>query len=82
MTPKPSPLPPLEPPLARLEQAFIEEFVRSRGHDPGELDRLPAEQRAALLKDASVYASAKLSEVEARSHFVHAIHDEHVAGGG
>jgi hypothetical protein len=31
--------------------------------------------REALLKDASVYASSKLCEVDARSHYVHQVHE-------
>jgi hypothetical protein len=58
-----------------LERTLIDEFVRSKGYDPGRLDELTADVRDALLKDASVYASARLAEVESRSHFVHEIHD-------
>lgn len=66
---------PPEPPLGRLEQALIDEFVRARGHDPLKLAGLPEDQRKSLLRDASVYASGKLMEVEARSHFLDEIHD-------
>jgi hypothetical protein len=65
---------PVEAPLARLEQSLIEEYVRMRGHDPERLADLPATERDALLKDASLYASGKLSEVETRSHYVHELH--------
>jgi hypothetical protein len=61
----------------QLEQALIAEFVRARGYDPDELFELPPEQVTALLKEASVFASARLTEVESRAHFVHEIH-----GGG
>ena len=64
----------LEDPLGQLERAFIEEFVRREGHDPLMLHELPESQRHALLKDASTYASGKLTEVESRAHFVHDIH--------
>lgn len=62
-------------PLAQLERALIDEFVRERGYDPLKLGVLPNEERAALLKAASVYASGKLMEVETRSRFLHEIHD-------
>jgi hypothetical protein len=62
-------------PLAQLEQSFIDEYLRTRGHDPHALSALPAPEREALLKDASVYASSRLCEVESRSHFVHEVHD-------
>jgi hypothetical protein len=66
---------PVEMPLAELERRLIHEFVRERGYDPDRLDELPGHVRDALLKQASTHASAKLTEVEARSHFVHEIHD-------
>jgi hypothetical protein len=64
----------IDTPLAQLEQALIEEFVRAHGHDPAALSTLPESERQKLLADASVYASGKLMEVEARSHFLHEIH--------
>lgn len=62
-------------PLAQLERTFIDEFLRSQGVDPHTLHELPEEQARPLLKAASVYAAIKLTEVEARAHFVHEIHD-------
>jgi hypothetical protein len=65
----------LQPPLGQLERALIDEFVRARGYDPLKLADLPEQEREKLLKEASVHASARLTEVESRSHFVHEIHD-------
>jgi hypothetical protein len=65
---------PAEAPFARLEQSLIDEYIRMRGHDPERLADLLATERDALLKDASLYASGKLSEVETRSHYVHELH--------
>ena len=62
-------------PLAELERVFIDAFVRARGHDPRQLSVLPESEREALLKDASIDASARLAEIESRSHLVHEIHD-------
>jgi hypothetical protein len=64
----------VEPPLARLERSLIDEFVRAQGFDPLKLSDLPAEKRETLLRDASVFASSKLAEVESRSHFLDEIH--------
>lgn len=61
-------------PSSGLEQSLIDEFVRARGYDPHNLALLPEAERHALLTDASVYASGKLSEIEARAHFVHGLH--------
>ncbi len=67
--------PPLEAPLGRLERACIEEFIRARGDDPAALGTLPREERERLLKDASLYASAKLTEIESRSHLIEELHE-------
>jgi hypothetical protein len=66
---------PLEAPLGQLERSLIDEFVRAQGYDPNKLADLPEHEREKLLADASVYASGKLTEVEARSHFLDEIHD-------
>lgn len=65
----------VDAPLGRLERALIDEFVRARGYDPLELADLPEGERERLLKDASVYASGKLMEVEARSHLLDELHN-------
>ena len=64
-----------ESPLGQIERTFIDEFVRARGYDPHKLGDLPEHERERLLADAGVYASGKLMEVEARSHFLDEIHD-------
>jgi hypothetical protein len=67
-------------PLADLEQSLIAEYLRARGYDAQRLAVLPDAERHRLLKDASVHASGKLTEVESRAHFVHAIHDGAASG--
>jgi hypothetical protein len=62
-------------PVAQLERAFIAEFLERHGHSEATLHALPEAEANVLMKEASVYASAKLSEVEARAHYVHDIHD-------
>ena len=71
-------LPPDAPRLqdlhADLERALINEFLRGRGHDPNALrDRDDAEAHV-LLREASTYAAGRLTEVEARAHYVHDTH--------
>jgi hypothetical protein len=53
-----------------LERELIEEFLRARGREGSKLAELPEQDRHALLKEASIYASARLTEVESRSHYV------------
>jgi len=67
--------PAIDTPLSQLERSLIEAFVRGRGYAPDDLTALAEADRHALLKEASVYASSKLSEVESRARFVHEIHD-------
>lgn len=67
---------PIEDPEAALEQALIAEYLRMRGHDARSVERLPDAERDQLLRDASRHAAAKLTEIEARAHFVHELHGD------
>jgi hypothetical protein len=67
-------MPPLETPLGQLERTLIAEFVRARGYDPLRLAELSEHDRITLLKEASIYASGKLTEMESREHFLDEIH--------
>ena len=60
----------------QLEEALIDEFLKARGHDRHSVQALSEDQARQLLTDASVYASSKLSEVEARAHYVHELHGD------
>ena len=76
MSANPSTPHPSEDPKARLERAFIDDFLRTRGHDAVSIAGLPEHERQRLLQDASTYASGKLTELEARARFVHELHGE------
>jgi phage-related protein len=65
---------PLEDPQAALERAIIDDFLRSHGHDPRALWRLPTDQIKAVLCQAAQYAAIRLAEHEARAHYVHEMH--------
>ena len=67
---------PLHEPLAGLEHQLISAYVAGAGHDLQELLARADEEAKRLLAEASRYASAKLSEIEARSHYVHHLHGE------
>ncbi len=60
---------------AQLEQALIVEFLERLGHTLATVRELPDAEATALLKDASLYASSRLTEVESRAHYVHDIHN-------
>jgi hypothetical protein len=55
---------------AELERALIAEFLQRRGVDGKALHALPDAARHALLREASLYASMRLSEVESRAQYV------------
>ena len=61
---------PLQDPNALLESGLINEFLRMRGHDLRSLDSLPDDERRRILRQASIHAAGKLTEIEARAHFV------------
>jgi hypothetical protein len=67
---------PMQDPEGPLEQALIAEYLRTQGHDSRSVEMLPEPERRQLLQDASTYAAAKLTEVEARAHFVHELHGD------
>ena len=64
----------VEAPLSQLERTFVEEYIRRQGHDPAKLRELDPDERERLLRAGSVYASSRLMEVEARSHFLDEMH--------
>jgi len=75
MNTKGSDKPLMEDRNALLENAFIEEYLRSQGYSLETLDELSKKLRRKLMAEASKYASLKLEEIEARAHFVEEIHD-------
>ena len=67
---------PIEDPNADLERALIDEFIRARGFDPMRLRDLPDEQRRRLQHEASAHAAARLTEMEARAHYIDELHGQ------
>jgi hypothetical protein len=67
---------PLQDPNGPLESALINEFLRMRGYDLRSLDSLPDDERRRLLRQASIHAAGKLTEIEARAHFVDELHGD------
>lgn len=66
---------PLEEPLAELERRLIDEYLRNTGHDPEAVRVKHDDASRKLLALASTYAASKLAEIEARSHYVHELHE-------
>lgn len=76
MTTKPPDTAPVEEPLAQLERELISAYVAGAGHDLETLLTRDDEEAKKLLAEASVYASARLMEVESRSHYLHKLRGE------
>ena len=74
MNPDPPAEPLMEDPTALLEKAIIEEYLRDRGLTLETLESLPKKTRKKLMTEASRYASLKLTELDARAHFVDEVH--------
>lgn len=60
----------LKEPHATLENAFIDEFLATRGYTVRSVNRLPPGDREPLLRAASRFASLKLAAFEARAHLL------------
>jgi hypothetical protein len=70
-------VPPVQDFEAKLERALIDEYLREHGHTLQDLDSVPEDVRRRLRLDASIYAAGRLTEIEARAHYVKEIHQEH-----
>lgn len=67
---------PLHDPLAEIERQLISAYVAGAGHELSKLLARTDDDARRLLAEASRYASARLSEIEARSHYLHKLHGE------
>jgi hypothetical protein len=54
----------MQDPSAELEQYFIGQYLKSKGHTPESARLLPPEAFKRLMTEASTYASTKIAEVE------------------
>ena len=64
----------LHEPLAELERHLLGAYIAGTGHELHDLLARTDEDARRLLAQASLYASAKLSEIEARSHYLQELH--------
>jgi hypothetical protein len=76
MTPNDVTNTPLEEPLAELERQLIAAYVAGAGEDLDTLRARDDEAARKLLTEASLYASARLTEVESRFHYLHSLRGE------
>jgi hypothetical protein len=68
--------PSMHDPLADIERHLISAYVAGAGDDLEQLRARTDVKARRLLVAASRYASAKLSEIEARSHYLHELRGE------
>lgn len=67
---------PLQEPLAELERQLIDAYVAGAGEDLQLLRSRTDAQARQILVEASRYASEKLSEIEARRHYMRTLHGD------
>jgi hypothetical protein len=60
----------LHDPHAALERALIAEFLARHGHTLQSVRRLPPAEASALLREATAFATMRLSEVDAKAHYL------------
>jgi hypothetical protein len=65
-----------EEPLAELERHLIGAYLAGTGEDFQDLLTRDDDHARKLLAEATRYASDKLAEVEARSHYLRQLHGE------
>jgi hypothetical protein len=66
----------IEEPLAGLERQLIAEYLAEAGFDYQALVARHDDEARRLLARAALYASERLSEIEARSHYVESLHGD------
>ena len=67
---------PVRAPLATLERHFLAAYVAGAGHDLQQLFGRDDEVAQRVLAEASRYASARLSEIDARAQYLQELHGQ------
>jgi hypothetical protein len=58
-----------EGPQSALEKKLVEDYLQSKGYSREGLHKLPEDLVKQLMKEACMYASLKLAELQAKSQF-------------
>ncbi len=61
---------------AELERSLIAEYLADHGHSADSLHNLPDADRHRILREASLHASMRLTEVESRARYIDALHQK------
>ena len=59
-----------------LEEAFVDDYLRTQGHTREGVQCLPPEIAKRILTEATRAADSRLAEIESRARRVHGIHHE------
>ena len=58
-----------------LEDVLFETYLEGKGYKLEDLKNLPEKEAKQLMKEASIYASGKLAEVEVKARLMQVLHD-------
>ena len=61
-----------------LEKTLIEAYLSGKGYTLRDLKKLPETEAKRLKKDASIYASGKLAEVEVKARLMQELHEAYI----
>jgi hypothetical protein len=67
---------PVVDPVAMLESQLVRDYLTEAGYNAEELLGRTDEEARRILAEAARYAGGKLTEVEARAHYLHKLHGE------
>jgi hypothetical protein len=59
---------------AELERALMVTYLRARGHTLRSVRNLPPDEAHAVLRAANIYTALRLTAIEARMHYLDALH--------
>ena len=54
---------------ALLEKSIIDEYLKDKGYDRKSIKKLPEDEARQLMIEAAIYASCKLTEIEAKARY-------------
>ena len=61
-----------------LEEMLIETYLEGKGYKMEDLKNLPEKEVKQLMKEASTFASGKLTEVEVKARLMKVLHDAYI----
>jgi len=61
-----------------LEEMLIETYLEGKGYKIEDLKNLPEKEVKQLMKEASTFASGKLTEVEVKARLMQVLHDAYI----